>query len=95
MGQDAQAYRSLVGKSPGKGPLERPRRRWKTNIRVDIRNMFQSEVLYLLHNFTQVYCIVPALIVPWVGSLTMDGNGRSVTVYTDDVSGAVCTPLLI
>jgi hypothetical protein len=30
------AYRLLVGKSEGKGPLGRPRRKWVDNIRMDL-----------------------------------------------------------
>jgi hypothetical protein len=32
-------YRVLVGKPEGKRPLERPRRRWKDNIKMNIREM--------------------------------------------------------
>jgi hypothetical protein len=31
------AYKILVGKPEGKRPLGRPRRRWKDNIRIDLR----------------------------------------------------------
>jgi hypothetical protein len=31
------AYRTLVGKSEGKRPLRRPRRRWVDNIKMDLR----------------------------------------------------------
>jgi hypothetical protein len=30
-------YRVLVGRSEGKRPLERPRRRWEDNIKMDLR----------------------------------------------------------
>jgi hypothetical protein len=30
-------YRVLVGKPEGKRPLERPRRRWEDNIKIDLR----------------------------------------------------------
>jgi hypothetical protein len=33
------AYRILVGKPEGKRPLERPRRRWKDNIRIYLREI--------------------------------------------------------
>jgi hypothetical protein len=33
------AYRKLVGKAEGKGPLGRPRRRWMDNIKMDIREI--------------------------------------------------------
>jgi hypothetical protein len=31
------AYRVLVGRAEGKGLLERPRRRWEYNLKVDIK----------------------------------------------------------
>jgi hypothetical protein len=39
MGERRGAYRSLVGKSEGRRPLERPRRRWEDNIKVDLREV--------------------------------------------------------
>jgi hypothetical protein len=33
------AYKILVGKTEGKGPLERNRRRWRDNIRMDINEI--------------------------------------------------------
>jgi hypothetical protein len=35
-GEKRNAYRLLVGKSEGKRPLGRPRRRWVDNIRMDL-----------------------------------------------------------
>jgi hypothetical protein len=32
-----KVYGALVGKPEGKGPLERPRRRWENGIRMDLR----------------------------------------------------------
>jgi hypothetical protein len=32
-------YKILVGKPEGRKPLGRPRRRWKDNIRMDLREM--------------------------------------------------------
>ena len=32
-------YRVLVGKPEGKRPLERPRRRWEDNIKMDLQEM--------------------------------------------------------
>jgi hypothetical protein len=32
-------YRVLVGRTEGKRPLERPRRRWEDNIKIDIRQI--------------------------------------------------------
>jgi hypothetical protein len=37
MGEGKGVYRFLVGRPEGKRPLERPRRRWKDNIKMDLR----------------------------------------------------------
>jgi hypothetical protein len=39
MGEKGNAYRILVGKSEGKRPLGRPRRKWEDNIKMDIREI--------------------------------------------------------
>jgi hypothetical protein len=39
MGEGRGAYRFLVGKSEGKRPLGRRRRRWVDNIRMDLREV--------------------------------------------------------
>jgi hypothetical protein len=39
MGVERGAYRVLVGKPEGKGPLGRPRRRWVDNIRMDLQEV--------------------------------------------------------
>jgi hypothetical protein len=39
MGKKRNAYRILVGKSEGKRPLGRPRRRWEDNTRMDLREI--------------------------------------------------------
>jgi hypothetical protein len=39
MGAKRNAYRILVGKSDGKRPLGRPRRRWVDNIKMDLREI--------------------------------------------------------
>jgi hypothetical protein len=36
MGEKRNTYRLLVGKSEGRRPLGRPRRRWLDNIRLDL-----------------------------------------------------------
>jgi hypothetical protein len=36
-GEKRNAYTILVGKSEGKRPLGRPRRRWEDNIRMNLR----------------------------------------------------------
>ena len=39
MGEGRGAYRVLVGKSEGRRPLGRPRRSWKNNIKMDLREV--------------------------------------------------------
>ena len=39
MGEKRGVYRVLVGKSEGKRPLGRPRRRWVDNIRMDLQEV--------------------------------------------------------
>jgi len=39
MGEERGVYRVLVGKSDGKRPLGRPRRRWVDNIRIDLQEV--------------------------------------------------------
>jgi hypothetical protein len=39
MGEKRNAYRTLVGKSEGKRPLGRPRRKWVGNIKMDFREV--------------------------------------------------------
>jgi hypothetical protein len=44
MGEKKNAYRLLVGKSEGKRPLGRPRRRWVDNITMDLGEVGWSDV---------------------------------------------------
>jgi CRISPR/Cas system-associated exonuclease Cas4 (RecB family) len=39
MGEKRNAYRILVGTPEGKRPLERPRRRWVDNIKMNLRKI--------------------------------------------------------
>jgi len=39
MGERRGVYRVLVGKSEGKRPLGRPRRRWEDNIKIDLQEV--------------------------------------------------------
>jgi len=39
MGEESGVYRVLLGKPEGSRPLERPRRRWVDNIRMDLQEV--------------------------------------------------------
>ena len=39
MGEERGVYRVLVGKPEGNIPLERPRRRWEDNIKMDLQEV--------------------------------------------------------
>jgi len=39
MGEERGVYRVLVGKSEGKRPMGKPRRRWVDNIRMDLQEV--------------------------------------------------------
>ena len=39
MGECRGVYRNLVGKSEGKKPLGKPRRRWEDNIKMDLQEV--------------------------------------------------------
>ena len=39
MGEDREVHRMLVGKPEGKRTLERPRRRWEDNIKMDLQEV--------------------------------------------------------
>jgi hypothetical protein len=38
-GEMRNTYKVLVGKLEGKGPLERPSRRWEDNIKMDVQEI--------------------------------------------------------
>jgi hypothetical protein len=44
MGEKRNAYRILVRKLEGKGPLGRPRRRWVDNIKMDLKEIGWDDV---------------------------------------------------
>jgi hypothetical protein len=39
IGEERGVYRILLGKTEGKRPLGRPRRRWKDNIKMDLQEV--------------------------------------------------------
>jgi hypothetical protein len=39
MGEGRKLYRVLVGNHKGKGPLERPKRRWEDGLKMDLREI--------------------------------------------------------
>jgi hypothetical protein len=39
IGERRGAYRALMGRPEGRRPLERPRRRWEDNIKMDLREV--------------------------------------------------------
>jgi hypothetical protein len=47
MGEKRNAYRLLAGKSEGKRPLGRPRRRWVDNIRMDLGEVMWTGLVWL------------------------------------------------
>jgi hypothetical protein len=47
MGEGRNVYRVLVGKPEGKRPLERPRRRWKNGIKMDLREIGWGDVEWI------------------------------------------------
>jgi hypothetical protein len=47
IGEIRNAYNILVGKTEGKRPLGRPRRRWEGNIRMDLTEIGWEEVNWM------------------------------------------------
>jgi hypothetical protein len=47
MGEDRNVYRVLVGKPEGRRTLERPRRRWKDWIKMDLREIGWEGVTWI------------------------------------------------
>jgi len=47
MGERRGVYRVLVGKSEGKRPLGRRRRRWEDNIKMDLRDVGGGGVVWI------------------------------------------------
>jgi hypothetical protein len=47
MGEERNVYRVLMGKTEGKKPLGRPRRRWEDGIRMDLRETGWGTVAWI------------------------------------------------
>jgi hypothetical protein len=47
MGEVRGVYNILVGRSEGRRPLGRPKRRWKDNIRMDLREIGFGDVYWI------------------------------------------------
>jgi hypothetical protein len=68
MGEKRNAYRLLVGKPEGKGPLGRTRRRWVDTIRMDILDIGWSGVdwIGLAQDRDKWRALVNAVMNIWV-----------------------------
>ena len=69
MGEEKGVYRFLVGKSEGKRPLGRPRRRWVNNIRMDLQEVGCGYMDWIglaqnRHRWRKLVSAVMALRVP-------------------------------
>jgi hypothetical protein len=67
-GEGRRVYRVLVGRTEGKRPLGRPRRRWEDNIRMDLREIGIDEVnwIRLARNRVQWWNFVNTVMNLWV-----------------------------
>jgi hypothetical protein len=68
MGEMGNAYKVLVRKSVGKGPLGRPKRIWENNIRKDLRETGWEGVdwVHLAQDREQWQDLVNTVTNPWV-----------------------------
>jgi hypothetical protein len=68
MGEMKNAYKILVGKSEVKIPLGRPRRRWKDNIRMNLREIVWEVVgwIHLSQDRDQWRAVVNTIMNLWV-----------------------------
>jgi hypothetical protein len=68
MGQMINANKILVGKPEGMRPLERPRRRWEDNIKIDLREMEYGGVywIHLAQDRNRCWDLVNTVMNLWV-----------------------------
>jgi hypothetical protein len=64
MGEERKVYKILMGKPKGKRPLRRPRRRWETGIRMDLREIGWGSVewIYLAQGRERWRAVVNAVM---------------------------------
>ena len=69
MGESKGVYRVSVGKSEGKRPLGRPRRRWENNIKMDLQEVgWGNRLVDLAQNKDRLWAVVNKvmnLLVPY------------------------------
>jgi len=63
MGEKKGAYRVLVGKSEGKRPLERPSRRRKDNIKM---NLLEADLIELVRHRDRWWLLVNTVMNFWI-----------------------------
>jgi hypothetical protein len=68
MGEEREVYKILVGKSGGKRPLGRPRRRWEDGIRMDLKEIDLGGVdwIRLSQDRDRWRAVVSAVMNLWV-----------------------------
>jgi len=68
MGERRGVYRVLVGELEGKKPLERPRRRWEDNIKMDLQEVGCEGMdwIELAQNRDRWRALVNAVMNLWV-----------------------------
>jgi hypothetical protein len=47
MGEFRNAYKIFLGRREGKRPLGKPRSRWKCNIKMDLKEIFLDDVVWI------------------------------------------------
>jgi hypothetical protein len=63
MGERRGAYRILVGRSGGRRPFGRPRRRWKDNIKIDLQEVgWGMDWIDLAHDTDRLRSLVNAVL---------------------------------
>jgi hypothetical protein len=67
MGEERKVYKVLVEKPEGKGPFRRPRHRWKTGIKIDLRETGWEGVewIHLAQDWDQWQAVVKMVMNLW------------------------------